>query len=231
MSKKVLIIGGNATMCDGIITELEKNKYEIDLLTYYDSTKINNNNYKWKFLNLLDQDSTDSFINSLEDDYYDKIICTPTYWSGTNNPFVTTREYLNEVYGKFVINYMVLIRNLLKKITKDGHIIYISSIAANIPVDMVDYSAAKAVMQAYVSAISKKAKDNQVIYSIAPEMIYETIAFYHRDKDNFLEPIDKLIKKEQIAKVILNANLSYNGNVVIMGYDETVRLKGFKVVG
>ena len=231
MSKKVLIIGGDATMCDGIITELEKNEYEIDLLTYCDPTKINNN-YKWKFLDLLDQDNTDSFINYLKDDYYDKIICNPTYWSGTYNPFVTTIKYLNQVYGKFVINYMVLIRNLLKKITKDGHIIYISSISANIPVDMVDYSAAKAAMQAYVSSISKKAKDGQVIYSIAPAMIYETIAFYNRDKDNYSEPIDKIIKKEQIAKVILNANLSYNGNVVIMvDCDETVRLKGFKVIG
>ena len=216
-------------MCDNIIVALENNGFIIDILTYNDPAKVDNK-YRWEHVNLLDEESVENFIKILPDNYYEKIICVPTYNSGTNNPFITTREYLNNVYGSFIINYMILIRNLLSKLSDDGQLIYISSISANTSTDMVDYSAAKACMQAYVSAISGRAKQNQAIFSIAPAMIYDTVAFYHRDEEHSLEPISRLIKKEEIANVILNADKNYNANVVIMNYDGISRIKGFKSI-
>ena len=215
--KKVLIIGGSSSICDDIIAYLEKNNFEIDILTYRDQNKINNK-YRWEYLDLTDQDSVNNLINILPNDYYDKVICVPTYNSGSSNPFETTREYLNEVYGKFIINYMILIRNLFKKITDNGHIIYISSQSAIIPVDMVDYSAAKGAMQTYVRSLSRKVKENQVIFTIAPTMIYESMPFYLHDPEHYGDDIDKLVRKEDIAKVIVNANKNYNGKIICLGF-------------
>lgn len=227
--KKVLIIGGDSSLCEGIISIMENEGYDIDMLTYFDNKKINKK-YNWHHLDLMNEESVDSFINIPKDNYYDKIICAPTYNSGTNNPFITNRKYLSDVYGKFVINYMIIIRSLLKKITKDGHIIFISTISANVPTDMVDYSATKSAIQAYVSSISKKTKGGQAVYSIAPGMIYDTPSFYERDEEHSIEPAERLIKKEEIAKIILNADESYNGNVVIMDYSATYRMHGFKQI-
>lgn len=227
--KKVLIIGGDATLCDKIISALELNNYQVDLLSYFYPDKINNL-YNWKFLDLTSQENTESFINDLPNNYYDKIICASTYNSGSGDTLSTKREYLNEVFGKFIINYMILIRNLLQKITQNGQIVYISTISCNTPTEMGDYAAAKAALQAYVMSLSTKTKKNQAIFSIAPAMIYETVAFDYRDEDHSIEPIRRLIKKEEIAKIIIDSDKSYNGNTIIMNYDGNYRMFGYKQI-
>ena len=213
--KKVLIIGGSSSICDKIITYLEENEYEIDLMTHSDHSKANEK-YKWQHLDLMGQESTENLINILSKNYYDKIICVPTYNSGTKNPFETSRKYLINVYGNFIVNYMILIRNLLSNLKDDGQLIYISSAAANRPVHMVDYSAAKACMQAYVTSLSTQVKEGQAIFSIAPSMIYESNPYYQQGY--YKNDIYRLVKKEEIAKVIVEADSSYNGKVVCIGF-------------
>jgi NAD(P)-dependent dehydrogenase (short-subunit alcohol dehydrogenase family) len=148
----------------------------------------------------------------------------PTYNSGTRDPFSTTREYLFDLYANFTINYMILVRSLFKKITSKGHIIYISTASANVATDMVDYSAAKGAMQNYIRSLSKKVKEDQVIFSIAPSMIFESMPYYQhingtKDENNpNYNDISKLVKKEDIAKLIVDADKSYNGKIFCLGF-------------
>ena len=227
--KKVLIIGGDASLCDGLISSLENSGYIIDILSYRDSRKIDDK-YNWKFLDLMEKESIQPFINELNDNYYDKIICVSSYNSGSSNTLSTPRAYLYEVFGKFTINYMMLMRNLLSKINENGHIIYISTISCNTPTEMGDYAAAKAAMQAYAISLSTKVKKNQAIFAIAPAMIYKTVAFDNIKEDHLIEPVRRLIKKEEIAKIIIDCDDSYNGNTIIMNYDSNIRMVGFRVL-
>jgi len=244
--KKVLIIGGSSSICDEIISYLEEHGYEIDMLTYRDDRKIYGN-YNWQHLDLTNKDSVENFINILPDQYYDKVICVPTYNSGGRNPFITSREYLSDLFGNFTINYMILIRSLFKKITKNGHIVYISTASANMPTDMVDYSAAKGALQNYVRSLSKKVTGEQVIFSIAPTMIYESAPYYqhlgivpkgHKEKTlggyplpatqikkEIMDPknenyndTSKLVRKKEIAKIIVDAGVKENGKIICLGF-------------
>ena len=165
----------------------------------------------------MSEESVNNLINILPDNYYDKVICVPTYNSGTRNPFETTREYLVNVYGHFTVNYMILIRSMFKKITDSGHIIYISTDAAQGPSDMVDYSAAKGAMQNYVRSLSTKTKENQVVFCIAPSMIYESMPYYQHGPGNYDNDVDKLVRKEDIAKIIVDATKDDNGKIIRIG--------------
>lgn len=221
--KKVLIIGGSSSICDEIVTYLEKNDYVIDLLTYRNEENKkyikNYEMYQWRHLDLTVEEYTQNAIIQIPNNYYDTIICTPTHESGGRDPLATSREYLENVFGKFIINYMDLVRNLIfKKLKDDGHFIFISSEAANTPTDMHDYSAAKAAMQAYVRSLSKKA-ENKTVFIIATTGIYESLAYYqHGGADYYKFDPDRWVYKEQIAKIIVNATKKDNGNIFTLGF-------------
>lgn len=220
--KKVLIIGGNSSICDGIITYLEQNKCVIDLLTYRSDMHKKNikdhEKYNWKYLDLTNQANTENFILELPDNYYDIIVCVPTYESGGRNPLETPREYLEIVFGKFIVNYMDLIRNLIfKKLKEDGQFTFISSESANAPTDMHDYAAAKSTIQSYVRSLSKKA-DKKTIFVIATTGIYESLPYYQHGRDYYSFDLDRWVYKEQIAKIIVDATRKDNGNIFTLGF-------------
>ena len=221
--KKVLIIGGSSSICDKIVTYLEDHECVIDLMTYRWEPKKNNiknfEKYSWTHLDLLDKESTENFILNLSDNNYDIILCTPTYESGQRDPLKTTREYWENVFGKFIINYMDLIRNLIfKKLKDDGKFIFISSEAANVPTDMHDYSTAKATIQAYVRSLSKKA-ENKIVFVIATTGIVESAAYYeHGGADYYKHDMQRWVHKEQIAKIIIDATDKDNGSIFTLGF-------------
>jgi|GEM_PF-2702232 len=220
--KKVLIIGGSSSICDGIVDYLEKNDHEIDLMTYRNEQNKKNiknfEKYKWVHLDLLSQESTEKIIFELPDFYYDKIICVPTYPSGQREPLKTTRLFWEELFGKFIINYMDLIRNLIfKKLKNDGHFVFMSSEAANSITDMHDYSAAKATIQSYVRSLSKKSK-NKTIFVIATTGIYKSLSYYNHGEDYYKHDPDRWVMKEDIAKIIVEADKMDNGNIFTLGF-------------
>lgn len=220
--KKVLIIGGSSSICDEIVTYLEKNDYEIDLLTYRNEENKkyikNYEMYQWRHLDLTVEEYTQNAIVQIPNNYYDTIICTPTYESGGRDPMATSREYLEEVFGKFIVNYMDLVRNLIfKKLKKDGHFVFISSEAANIPTDMHDYATAKAAMQTYVRSLSKKAGE-KTIFVIATTGIYGSLPYYQHGEDYYSFDPKRWVYKEQIAKIIVEATRKDNGNIFTLGF-------------
>jgi NAD(P)-dependent dehydrogenase (short-subunit alcohol dehydrogenase family) len=87
--------------------------------------------------------------------------------------------------------------------------------AANKPIRDANYSAVKAGVQAFIMSLSVSLNKDQSAFSISPGLIYDTRAFYD---SNYKEDISSLATKEQIANIILNADKSFNGKVIEIGY-------------
>lgn len=211
--KKVLIIGGASSICDGIIPYLENNGYQIDTLTHRFGEK-KDDGYNWLYLDLMSSDSVQIALEILPDNYYDLILCTPTYNSGDRDTFNTPRIYLVDLFGTFIVNYLVLLRGLCKKMSDKGHLVFITSQVANRPSDMADYAAGKGALQTYVMSLSTKMGEEQVAYSISPAVIRDSTAHKYSHPDEFKNVVDQLVGQDEIARVIVEANKEYNGKIV-----------------
>ena len=195
--KKVLIIGGTASITNEIIKQLELNEYEINLMTYRQKNKIYGN-YKWKELDFENQEQVFEFVNSLSKNYYSKIIIN------VGSSFIKNYNEgsfieLESFYKTYLLNYIYIMMNLSESLTKDGQIVSISSEIANRPYKDIHYSAVKAGCQIAAQGLSLHLKEGQSIYSIAPGQI-------------------DLKLQKQIAKIIVESTVLDNGKVIEIGY-------------
>jgi len=195
--KNVLIIGGTARSANKIINALENNQYSINLMTFRQKSKIYGN-YNWIELDLENDISVTNFIKSLPKNFYSKII----FLSGNSlsKKYIDiNKDELKHFYNSYIYNYNQIIIECMESINENGEIIFVSSIAANRPINDVHYSAAKAANQALVKSLSLYTKNNQCIYSIAPGTIDENIL-------------------SEIIKIIVYSNKDNNGKVFEVGY-------------
>lgn len=216
MNNNVLIIGGTAPISNDIIKELKLNSYSIDLMTYRDINKINEEE-SWTYLDIQQYHSVEKFLNFIGNKKYNKIILNSASSPGNQNIKKTKREDLVYYYSNFFVNYMILVKNLLENISENGSIVYISSIAANVPIQDVNYATGKGAMQTFITSLSTHIKHQQYIFSIAPGLIYDTPAFYQNDPKNYNYDSSKLATKKQIAEIIIKSDNSFNGKVIKIG--------------
>ncbi|NBX78706.1 SDR family oxidoreductase [bacterium] len=194
---KILIVGGTARSAKLLIHELEKNNYSINLMTFRQKNKIYGN-YNWIELDLENDTSVTNFIKSLPKNFYSKII----FLSGNSlskKYLDINKDELKHFYNSYIYNYNQIIIECMESINENGEIIFVSSIAANRPINDIHYSSAKAANQALVKSLSLYVKKNQSIYSIAPGTI----------TDNVLN---------KIIEIIINGNKNNNGKVFEVGY-------------
>ena len=211
--KKVLVIGGTSSITPNIVNKLELNGYTIDLMTFRQPNK-EYGNYKWQYLNLEDISSVDNLLKIMPENYYSKILFVSGNSLGRFNGNVPYDE-LEKFYNAFLLRYNFLIKQSCKSLSEDGQIIYISSIAANVPILDADYSAAKAGVQAFVRSLSCSLKPNQSAFSISPGLIYGSRVF---EEMGYSGDVSKLATIDQIASIIVDADKSYNGRVIVIGY-------------
>ena len=191
--KKVLIIGGTAKLAKPIISKLESNGYEISAMTFRQSNKIYGN-YTWIKLDFYDKNSIINFLDVLKSNFYSKIIFLPGNSLGKIYKNISENEMIS-FYNAFLINYISLIIDLSNRLDYDGQIIFISSIAANIPIQDAHYSAVKAGVEAFIRSLSIQLKSGQSAFSISPATI-----------------TDKM--REDISNLIAESNFSYNGKTI-----------------
>ena len=194
---KVLIIGGTAYTSRVVVDYLEKNNYIVDLMTYRQENRIYGN-YNWQHLDLENNDNVLDFINKIPKNYYSKIILMPGNATGTAFDDISYED-LKKYYESYSFNYILLLTKLMDSITEYGQIISISSIAANLAINDIHYSAVKAAVQACVKSLSLYVKENQSIFSISPGTIFEET-------------------KHTIAQTIIDSDKTYNGKVIEIGY-------------
>jgi NAD(P)-dependent dehydrogenase (short-subunit alcohol dehydrogenase family) len=196
-AKNVLIIGGTSSLSKDIVKLLEANEYTIQAMTFRQSSRVYGD-YKWVPLDLIRLDQVNEIIGLMNANKYSKIIFLS---GGTLDPNIKEHSYetIEYFYKSFIMHYSLLIQESSKSLDRDGQIIFISSRAANLPSSDPYYSAAKAGIQAFVRSISLILKENQSAFSIAPGAIDSSI-------------------KDQIAKIIAEADKSYNGRVIEIGY-------------
>lgn len=216
MNNNILIIGGTASVCDGIVKFFEKNMYSIDLMTYRQKEKIDKI-HEWIYLDINNYDSIQLFLKKILNKTYKKIILTPATSASNKDIMDTNREELVNFYGNFFVNYMILVKELLKNLSEDGEMVYISSIAANVPNNDVNYATGKGAMQTFIRSLSTKVDKNKSVYSISPGLIYDTPAFNHNDPKNYNNDISKLATKEGIASIIINSDFKKNGKIIKIG--------------
>ena len=191
--KNVLIIGGTSSLSKPIISKLENDGYQITAMTFRQVEKIYEN-YTWIKLDLYDKHSLEMFFTFLPKTFYSKIIFLSGSSLGKNYKDATDEEWVS-FYKAFLINYIYLITNLTHLLDDDGQLIFISSIAANIPIQDAHYSAVKAGVEAFVRSASSQLSNNQSMFSISPTTITDSM-------------------REDIANLILNADNSYNGKTI-----------------
>lgn len=194
---KVLIIGGTARSCKTIINYLEKENFEIDLMTYRQKNKIYGK-YKWKHLDFEDFNSVNNFIKNVPINYYSKIIFLSGNSISENVENINLKE-LKHFYDSYLFNYNFLLTKSINLLNENGQIIFVSSIAANEAILDVHYSSVKAANQALVKSLSLYVKKEQCIVSIAPTTITDEI-------------------QNEIAKIIINLNKLDNGKIFKVGY-------------
>ena len=162
-------------------------------MTYRQKNKIFED-YNWVHLDLDNDSTVMDFIHDGQQDKYFKIILLSGNSMGKPWSKTTLKEMSN-YYQSYLINYILLIMNLVEYLEDSGQIVFISSIAADIPIEDAHYSAAKAGVEAFCRSVSIGLKKNQSIFSISPTTITDSM-------------------REEIANIILNADTSYNGKTI-----------------
>jgi NAD(P)-dependent dehydrogenase (short-subunit alcohol dehydrogenase family) len=213
MNKNVLIVGGTSGIVPKIISDLEAKGYSIKLMTFRQKNKIYGE-YNWIYLNLEDMNSVEETIKAISQNTYEKIVFVSGNSLGNYGREVPY-EALQVFYDAFLLRYNFLIKECSRHLSDTGQIVYISSMAANVAIPDANYSAAKAGVQAFVKSLSCQLGPNQSAFSISPGLIYGTKAF---NDQNYTVDISKLASIDQISNVISNADQSYNGNVIEIGY-------------
>ena len=194
---------------------MESEGYKISLCTYRNKNKAYGD-YNWVQLDLESQTSVDNFISNLEPNYYSKIIMLPGNTLGNFKSFKDVPlDDLGFFYNAYSFNYIWVAQSCIEALAEDGHLVYMSSMAANTAIEDAHYSAVKASVQAFIKSISISLSGGRVAYSISPGLIYDTNAFDHSD---YKGDISDLVTKEQIAQLILDADSTYNGKVIEIGY-------------
>jgi NADP-dependent 3-hydroxy acid dehydrogenase YdfG len=188
--KSVLIIGGTSSLAKPIISKLENQGYTIDLMTYRQEDK-KYEDYSWVYLDLENQQNVNEFIYRHHKNKYSKIIFLSGNSLGKEIKQVDPRATSN-YYQSYLINYVSIIISLLKYLDDEGQIIFISSIAANIPIQDAHYSAVKAGVEAFIRSLSIQLKENQSAFSIVPGTITD-------------------FTREQISSIIADSDKTYNG--------------------
>jgi NAD(P)-dependent dehydrogenase (short-subunit alcohol dehydrogenase family) len=221
LNKKALVIGGTSSISHEIIETLNSNGYFVDL-TYnnienFKKRNIYSDKYvSWHYLNLHDLDCIKNFINTKIENYYSIVVFISMTSPG--NFMENTEEELVNFYGKYLVNNMLMSKYLLNKITNDGKIIYISSIAVTKPVPQINYATIKGALQSFYVSLSTNVKPTQTVISIIPGLIYDTPAFYRCSLD-MIDNIDNLAKKQEIADIIINCSPKDNGTLIRVGKD------------
>ncbi len=221
MTKKSLIISGTASIVPEMISVLKNNNYEIDL-TYRNKEKmllkkeLYGEDVNWIELNFDSPDSTNIFCENVGS--YDVVVILPA--SSPGRDFFTTPEsQLRMFYSNYVVNVMLTTKKILEKLSDDGKIIYISSVAANRPVPDINYAVAKGVIQIFFTSLSTKVRPTQSVFSLAPGLIYDTQAFYDNDPSNYNNDPSQLATKEEIASFLIKSDVNNNGKVIKLGKD------------
>jgi len=213
MTKDVLIIGGTSSIVPKMIERLEQNQYSIELMTFRQEHK-KYGKYNWLYLNLEDMSSIENLLHIASKKTYEKIIFVSGNSLGNYGRDVPY-EALQIFYDAFLLRYNFLIKELSKSLSDSGQIVYISSMAANMPIEDANYSAVKAGVQAFVKSLSCHLKQNQSAFSISPGLIYGTPAFYQQE---YLGDSSRLASIDQIAQIVVDADKSYNRRIIQIGY-------------
>ena len=221
--QKVLIIGGTNKTATSVARELENNGYSIEGMTYRDTKKVTEyfKNCIWSHLNLSDNYIVNDFIRSQKDKEYDKIIffiSNSTQINGTK--LNDQRDALNQFYGVFCVNYILLINSLLSCLSDNGSIIFISSSAADNGSKDPIYSSGKALIQSYILSLNNLLKKEQSAFSISPGTIAGSLFYESLPEDH----PDKLNKKaitypKEIANLIIKSK-DYSGKNVRLSWGE-----------
>ena len=214
----VLIIGGTNKTADNIAFELEKQGYTIECMTYRDEEKIINQNRQWEYLDLFDEKSVEKFLESQKNKKYNKIILTiANSASAPDLSLDFDKLDLKKFYGTFCVNYIFLIKGLLKNIADYGSMIYISSIATQINYRDAIYSSGKALIQCYILSLKDFLKEGQSICSISPGTILNSTA-YNRLPEGHHNRLNShlLASPKGISELIINSGL-YNGQNIKIG--------------
>lgn len=218
MSNNVLMVGGTSSISEGISQELENMGYTIECSTYRNLEKIENSSRNWEKLDLYDLNSVKNFISTQSGKKYSKIVFVIANSASTLDGSLNLDiPALKTFFGDFIVNYMFLMKELIANLKEDGSMIYISSVAANMPYKDVVYSTGKAVMQCYALDISTHLSKNQSICAISTGTIYESEAYYTHSNDWLIENKDRLTSKKDIANLVDKSDLTYNGKVIKLG--------------
>lgn len=216
----VLIIGGTNNTALNVAKELKSCGYSIDCMTYRDKNKISTLFKNWMHLDLFDENSIDLFLKKQQNKKYDKIIL---FISDSSKPYGQGLEFeknsLQDFYGIFCVNYLILIKDLLSNLKDTGSIIHISSSAAYTGSNNVTYSSGKALVQNYIMSLQNFLKENQSSCSISPGTIlgskfYISLPEGHPDRIN----TNALTSPEQIAGIIMESS-KYKGKDVKIGWE------------
>jgi len=190
--ENILILGGTSHTMKILASY---NFYNIEDITYYNKNEIYGK-YDWTYLDMGDFSTIDLFLTKINDKKYSKIIFA------IGNSFVGDENNIEELvlfYKAYLINYIYLINNLIKNLKSNGQIIFISSIASEIPIQNAHYSAVKAGVEAFIRSKSISMKENQILYSISPSTISQEIA-------------------KQICQVIMFSNYTVSGKTIKVGW-------------
>jgi short-subunit dehydrogenase len=222
MNSKCLIVGGTANIAPYLINELNQSGYSIDL-TYSNIENFKNaNKYEetgvtWFYLDFKNKESLTDLVNEIPENYYSIVIILSMTTPG--DFLENTEKELRDFYGNYLVNNMLLGKHLLDKITNNGKIVYISSVAGNKPVPSINYSTLKGALQSFYMSLSTKIKPPQTILTVIPGLIYDTPAFYRHDPIVYNNDINTLTTKQEILDLILNSSHKDNGAVIRLGRD------------
>lgn len=215
--KNILLIGGTNYTAQNIATSFKEMGYSV-YGTYRQEELAKGSVDKWNYLDLYIEDTVDKFLEQQKDIKYDKIILLI---SNSSKPYGESLKFKKEdlinFYGNFCVNYIILINNLIKNLSEEGSVVFISSGSADYGAKDLTYSSGKALIENYVLSLTNFLTDKQYAFSISPGTIkgsrwYNQLPETHEDKINK----DLIASPEKIVEIILESN-KHNGQIVKLG--------------
>lgn len=211
--KKLLLISGNSSIGPEIIKEFLNKNYKV--ITTYNKKKIilkKSRLYLIK-LNINDEKDIRIFIKKISKIKFDcAIFCTGILLGQKFLDYT-----INDAKNVFNINFFSIINLfslLLKNFKKNASVFFISSISSERGSFDPYYAASKAALNMMVKNLAKDLAKKIRIIAVSPSLIENSKMYYDMTKKNRVKHLKKnpqksLVKKKDIAKILLSLSLNH----------------------
>jgi short-subunit dehydrogenase involved in D-alanine esterification of teichoic acids len=183
--KRMLILGGTASIACPFLQMALDSGYEITATTRASQNLLSNSKLNWEYLDLDSEESVIKFIHSISTFNFNFIfdfIGKTSELNSQNFELIDLKEY----FSSQITNHVFLLLNIQRLLTLDGSLINVSSRSVKHGSFDIPYAAAKAAVHNSVYSIKDKLLGKQKIINVICGLIENSRMFNQMSPENII---------------------------------------------